>query len=112
MSFREVLKFPAWVTVLCTVDSLTAISLFPISGYVTLRDFFFSLCKHYALILYMWSNDLKWKKQMDQRLKFITFMLLCHGYIELIIKLHLVKYNKLECSLLKVYIFYIRNAML
>lgn len=49
---------------------------------------------------------------MDQRLKFVTFMWLCHGYIELIIKLHLVKYNKLECSLLKVYIFYIRNAML
>ena len=37
---------------------------------------------------------------MDQSLKFVTFMWLCHGYIELIIKL--MKYNKLKCSLLKV----------
>ena len=44
------------------MDSLAAISLFPISGHVTLRDFFFSLCKHYAFI-YMWSSGLKWENK-------------------------------------------------
>ena len=41
-------------------------------------------------------------KQMDQSLKFVTFVGVCHGYIELIIKLHLMKYDKSKCSLLKV----------
>lgn len=39
---------------------------------------------------------------MDQNLKFVTYMWVYHGYIELVIKLHLMKYNKLKCSLLKV----------
>ena len=58
----------------------------------------YTLCVNITHVI-KWS---KVKKQMDQSLKFVTFTWLCHGYIELIIKLHLMKYNKFKCSLLKV----------